>query len=582
MNEIDIFEYKQLNLVKESKLKKTNSSLSKTLFLEEEKILSKYSSNFNNQKNMKYYENSNLNENKQVDLLLHFISKLDENYHKIHLINIQHLVFKLSFYDGFDFLNERTNSRSSSSMGVKVEVNKVNFNLSIKSILNLINTVIQLILIGKKDEILAHKIDQENLDDVIPIERIIFSEMQNKMKKFKLLLKEIKVNFKSENNLTTDFIIKISKFAFLNINNLIYTIDPLSPKISNKTIDLRFQDISILVDEYSYIMNVPNYNLIITEDIYYLIEKKESQIRKSIAADLSNFFVFSHTEKFNKILENVIEIVDGVDKIDCLSVELKKIEKYNCNSEINLNFKNFALCLFNENLHLNIRNLTMNLKIDQIKFGQDDISISFSPFLVTLSNPFDTNIIYNDNTSRFNFHEKNIKKTPNPFFDKRFSKFMNDNNCKNKAINSLIFETNEFYYVSDIILSNFKIEINENKVLSNCKYLYFAICIFLFSLFFDVFKIIVKITFGILNLRIYDNQLIDMLAFIPEFLRFVFVNGKKNRLRMHKNKPRPFKSNKQDKVTLFFETVNLVKIIDYEDTITTTFNDFELLVDKVK
>jgi len=360
-------------------------------------------------------------------------------------------------------------------MGIKIEANNLNINLGTKSINSLIKNIIQLILIGKRQEIIKRKIDQIILDKVIPIEKLVYKEMLCNLKKFKLLIKNINVNFKAKNKLTTDFIIRINKFSFINLINLIYTIDPLNQKLVNNSIDLRFQDICILAEENSHILNVPNYNLNISEEIFYTKEKKETQIKKLISSDLSNFYIYTHTEKLNKILENVIEIVNGVDKIDCLTVSFKKIEKYNCGTEINLNFKNFNIALFNESLMINIRNLSMFLKIEQIKFANHDITISFAPFILTISNPFDTNLIINNLSSRLNFHEKSRRRIANGFFDRRASKINLYDNYSNahSYINNSVFETNEFYYVSDIMLHNFKIEINESKTLSSSKLLFF-------------------------------------------------------------------------------------------------------------
>lgn len=415
--------------------------------------------------------------------------------HRIQLINLKQLVFKVSFYNGFVFLRENK-TPNCNSMGIKIEANNLNINLSTKSIKALIKNIIQLILIGKKDEIIKRKIDQVIIDEIIPIEKLVYNEMLCNLKKFKLLIKNINVYFKAKNNLSTDFIIRICKFSFLNLINLIYTIDPLNQKLINNSIDLRFQDIAILADENSHILNIPNYNLNISEEIFYIREKKESQIKKLIASDLSNFYIYTHCEKLNKILENVIEIVDGVDKIDCLTVSLKKIEKYNCEAELNLNFKNFNISVFNENLMLNIRNLSMFLKIDQVKFSNDDITIAFSPFILTLSNPFDTNVIINNITSRLNFHEKSQNMIPNGFFDRKswkaaaaaainnINNVNYDNNSNAQSyLNNAIFETNEFYYVSDIMLHNFKIEINESKTLSSSK-LKFSLNFLFFYLFY--------------------------------------------------------------------------------------------------
>jgi len=96
-----------------------------------------------------------------------------------------------------------------------------------------------------------------------------------------------------------------------------------------------------------------------------------------------------------------------------------------------------------------------------------------------------------------------------------------------------------------------------------------------------LYNFLVKITFGTTNLRLYDNHLMDVMSFLPTFLGFIFESGKRNKIRLFKNKPRPFKSNKQDKVLLTFENVNLVNIIDFNDIISCSFNDMELLADKV-
>jgi len=91
----------------------------------------------------------------------------------------------------------------------------------------------------------------------------------------------------------------------------------------------------------------------------------------------------------------------------------------------------------------------------------------------------------------------------------------------------------------------------------------------------------VKITFGTTNLRLYDNHLMDVMSLLPTFLGYIFESSKRNRIRRFKNKPRPFKSEKQDRVVLILENVNLVKIIDFNDIISCSFNDMELLADKV-
>jgi len=396
-----------LNTHQDVKLKRSShENLRETLFFDEEKVNQKFPR----------IQKSSLDKNE--DPFQKLIHQLEENMHRIHLIQFKQLVFKISFYNGFNFLRENK-SPDINSKGIKIEINNLNVNLSTKSIKVLIKNVIQLILIGKKDEIIKGKIDQVNFDEVMPIEKLVYKEMLCNLKKFKLLIKDMSVNFKAKNNLSTDFIIRINKFSFLNLINLIYTIDPLNQKVVNNSIDLRFQDMCILADEKSYILNVPNYNLIISEEIFYIKEKKESQIKKLITSDLSNFYIYTHTEKLNKILENVIEIVDGVDKIDCLTVSLHKIERYNCQGELNLNFKNFNISIFNENLMLNIRNLSMLLKIDQVKFSNDDITISFSPFLLTISNPFDTNLIINNVTSMHNFREKSRNRIANGFFDRK-------------------------------------------------------------------------------------------------------------------------------------------------------------------
>ncbi len=458
-------------------MKRKNSSLRKTLFISNDQGF--LNNNLKYQNKINLTETSNLIENQ--DYLTRLLLKLDNDMHKIQLINLKQFLFKVSFYNGFVFLSDNINYPNSNSMGVKLEANTLTLNLNTKSIKNLIKNIIQLIIIGKKDEIISKKIDEIIYDEVKPIEKVIYKEMQKNLKKFKLLVKKVRANFKSDNNLSTDFILEINKFSFLNLGNLIYTIDPLNQKLVSNSIDLRFQDICILAEENSYILNVPNYNLYITEDIYLTREKKESQIKNKIASDLGNFYIYTHTEKLNKILENVIEIVDGVDKIDCLSFSLKKIEKYKCEKELNLNFKNFDICIFNENLMLNIRNLNMLLKIDQTKFEQDNINIMFSPFIMSISNPFDTNTILNNITSRSNYHQKSRNRISNKYFDKRSSlknnvnsndngslvNFLNNNNNGyNSNINNPIFETNEFFFVSDIMLNNFKIELNETRALS--------------------------------------------------------------------------------------------------------------------
>jgi len=463
LTELNLFEYKNLLWNHKSKLKTFNSNIKTTLFIDEHNI------NKNPIKRKKSSIESNDSNQNGENFIKNLIDKLDENMYRIHLINVKQLVFKQSFYNGLVFLNE-DNSPNPNSIGKKIEINNITINLPTKSMKTLIKNIIQLILIGKKENIINGKVDQINPDKVIPIEKLVYKEMQTNLKKFKLLIKNIEVNFKSDNNLSTDFIIKINKYCFLNTVNLIYTIDPRNQKLLNNSIDLRFQDIRILADIDSYILNVPNYNLNILEEIFYSKDKQGTKIKKLIASDLSNFFIFAHTEKLNKILENVIEIVDGVDKIDSLTVPLQKIEHYNCETEINLNFKNFHICLFNENLMLNIRNLTMALKIEQTKFSHDNISITFLPFILTISNPIDTNVLINNESSRFNFFEKNKnkKRILNTYFGIKTPKNFNDNSSTSQSfMNNLIFETNEFYYVSDIMLQNFKIEINETKFLSS-------------------------------------------------------------------------------------------------------------------
>ncbi len=74
----------------------------------------------------------------------------------------------------------------------------------------------------------------------------------------------------------------------------------------------------------------------------------------------------------------------------------------------------------------------------------------------------------------------------------------------------------------------------------------------------------------------------DIMSFLPTFLEFIFKSGKKNKIRDFKKKTKPFKGIKQEKIFLSFENFNLIKIIDYTDVISCSFNDMELWVDKVK
>jgi hypothetical protein len=395
-------------------------------------------------------------------------------------MNVSGLTFKLSFYEGFNFLFGRNKTNS---LGIKIECDKIDINFTMKSIKILIKNILQLILLNKKEKIIREKIDIEILDKVSPIEKIIYKEMITNLKKFKLKLKEVQINFKSDNNLITDFSIKLNKFNFQNMINLLYKTEK-SHKIVNNNIDLYFQDINIILsEENNQVLNIPDFYLMIVEDINYIREKKEGQVKKYISSDLSNFSITAHSEKMNKIMEFIIEIVESIDKIDTITIPLQKVEFYNHNSEINLNFKNFNITLYNENMILNVNNLSMLLKIDQQKFKEQKISISFTPLILTIANPFDSNRIINNKTSLFNFREKSKNKLSNGNFNKKNDKNFNENininfnfysSNNNNFNNNFIFDTNEFYYVSEIELNNnFRIELYNTKAYKNSKINFF-------------------------------------------------------------------------------------------------------------
>ncbi len=427
-----------------------------------------------NLKNFKIFQEEE--KDKEINhILKKIVSQSFEDYKKFDLMNVSGLKFKLSFYEGFNFLFGRNKTNS---LGIKIEFDKIDINFTMKSIKILIKNVLQLILINKKEKIIQKKIDVEIPDKVNPIEKLIYKDMITNLKKFKLKLNKVLINFKSNNNLLTDFSLKLNKFNFHNMINLPYKTEK-SHKIVNNNIDLYFQDIIIILsEENNQVLNIPDFYLMIVEDINYIREKKEAQVKKSITSEISNFSITAHSEKMNKIMEFIIEIVEGIDKIDTITIPLQKVEFYNHNSEINLNFKNFNITLYNENLILGINNLSMLLKIDQIRFKEQKILISFSPLIVTIANPFDCNRTINNKTSLFNFREKSKSKLRNANFNKKsenfiFNFYSSNNNFNN---NNFIFDTNEFYYVSEIELNNnFRIELFNTKEYKNSKIIFFII-----------------------------------------------------------------------------------------------------------
>jgi hypothetical protein len=84
------------------------------------------------------------------------------------------------------------------------------------------------------------------------------------------------------------------------------------------------------------------------------------------------------------------------------------------------------------------------------------------------------------------------------------------------------------------------------------------------------------------NLRIYDNHLLDIMGFVPEFLKCVLFFSGKKKINQIKDKPDPFKLPRQENLILQFDIVNLTKIFDFQDILSLSFQNFEFVEDKVK
>ena len=84
------------------------------------------------------------------------------------------------------------------------------------------------------------------------------------------------------------------------------------------------------------------------------------------------------------------------------------------------------------------------------------------------------------------------------------------------------------------------------------------------------------------NIRIYDNHLLDIMGFVPEFLKSILFFSVKKQINQIKNKRDPFKFNRQENLALQFDTVNLTKIFDFQDMLSITLQNFEFIEDKVK
>ena len=136
--------------------------------------------------------------------------------------------------------------------------------------------------------------------------------------------------------------------------------------------------------------------------------------------------------------------------------------------------------------------MSLFLKIEQVKFSGNDITLYFQPFILSISNPFSEGVTVNNITNSRNFQKKSMwKNNSNMNFYKNYNKYGNKN--KNYSVtryvgninsssntsnndggnfNGYKGESNEFYFVSDLMINNFKVEINETKILSSSKLIF--------------------------------------------------------------------------------------------------------------
>jgi hypothetical protein len=442
--------------------------------------------------------------------------------YKFNLLSLDTIFLHFKLEKGF-FNDPKSYMTLVNTFSIKTEVYKLDGNISALVITNIFAMVGQIIRIITTDEFADVTTKKENTI-VKCNEQHIIEKLEGLFRKMKIVVTDLQINIFSDDFMFKYLKLNANHMSFINKNKINDFYDQNSIKLLTASIDIKLQELAIFTGSDIPITRYPIFSIFLKEGITYNYNAMDTEISNSMSCDLSNLEVSLSTQQLNKIIELALSIVKGIDEIEEIENNNSRIiiyEPYKDSTAINFKFSEMCLNLFSDDIIAEIPKFSMDLRIEKTKFISSKIVINTSPVILSIANA-------------------------------TYIKYRSDN--KN------------FYFITNIFLGGFRLEINDTLNNANAKY---------FSDKSSNYTKIseIRIIFDYISCTLFDNHLIDTIKFVSEFLTYIFKTAAREK---HKKVPN---NSKQEKIEIIITKADLLKYIDFNDIIIAKVKDFTLVVD---
>jgi hypothetical protein len=219
------------------------------------------------------------------------------------------------------------------------------------------------------------------------IEELILQKITSQMKKMKLKLNDMEVKIVSDNHQFIFTHLNFSNFSYQSKNDFNYYCDSNKVKLLKSWAEVKIQD--LILSSYKkekVILDLQNFTLNLTEDIIYYHQSREGSIRGTVNSETPSVDIIMSTKELDKIIELIICIVSGFEKLEAHSERNvyihKYIEKYVLQTFLNLNFEKVNLTVYDETIQTEVSNISLNVRVEEEKFSGSKVDIIFSPISV--------------------------------------------------------------------------------------------------------------------------------------------------------------------------------------------------------
>jgi hypothetical protein len=356
------------------------------------------------------------------------------------------------------------------------------------------------------------------------VEQFIIEKLEGLYRKLRIRVNDLQLNVFSDDFMFKYLKINSNHMLFINKNKINDFFDKNSIKLLSSNIDIKMQELTIYTGNDIPITKYQIFSIFLKDGITYNYNAMDAEISSNLNCDLTQMEVSLSTQQLNKIIELALSIVKGIDHIEEIEISNSQFiiyEPYKDNTVINFKFSGLGLYLFSDNIITEIPNLDMDLRIEKNKFMDNKIVINTSPIILSIANS-------------------------------TYLKYFLDN--KN------------FFFVTNIFIRGFKLDINDT--LFNVSSRYFSDRKSNYSKISNI-----QISFDYINCIVYDNHLIDIIKFVSEFLTYIFKTAVRE-----KNEKLP-NFEKLENIEIFFNNIDLLNYIDFNDIIIGKVKNFKLIVD---